>query len=64
MDDPVIRLMASIIVRMHGIEAAFFAAQNAEMHVANCDQAGAALWKKILHAIDELQAPLSSQTIN
>ena len=66
MDDPVILLMARIVVRMHGNEAAFFAAQNAQKGVSNGDQAGAVLWEKILHAIDKLHPPVSagSQTIN
>ena len=58
--------MARVVVQMHGNGAAFFAAQNAETEVANGDHVGAALWEKILDAIDELQAAVGaeSQTIN
>ena len=66
MDDPVITLMARLVVQMHGNGAAFFAAQNAELEVANGDHVGAALWKKIQNAIDELQSAVGagSQTLN
>ena len=62
MDDPVITLMARLVVQIHGNGAAFFAAQNAEMEVVSGDHVGAALWRKIQNAIDELQAPVGAES--
>ena len=53
--DPDIWRAAQLIVKRHGADAAIVAAQRANELFEDGDPDGAAIWKRILHAVEELQ---------
>jgi hypothetical protein len=53
--DPDIWRAAQLIVKRHGADAAIVAAQRADELFNEGDLDGAAIWKRILHAVEELQ---------
>ncbi len=46
---------ASVLVREHGKGAALEAAQRADAMLEKSDMEGAAVWKRVLKAVEELQ---------
>lgn len=55
MAGPNISLIAEVIVTEHGEGAGFFAVQHADEQLARGDLVGAAIWMRLLQAIDGLQ---------
>jgi len=53
--DPDIWRAAQLIVKRHGADAPIVAAQRADELFNEGDLDGAAIWKRILHAVEELQ---------
>jgi hypothetical protein len=53
--DPDIWRAAQLIVKRHGADARIVAAQRADELFQEGDLDGAAIWKRILHAVEELQ---------
>jgi triphosphoribosyl-dephospho-CoA synthetase len=53
--DPDIWRAAQLIVKRHGAGAPIVAAQRADELFEEGDLDGAAIWKRILHAVQELQ---------
>ena len=53
--DPDIWHGAQLLIKRHGEDAAVAAAQRADALFNEGDLDGAAVWKRILHAVEELQ---------
>ena len=53
--DPDIWHAAQLIVKRHGVDAPIVAAQRADELFNEGDLDGVAVWKRILHAVEELQ---------
>jgi hypothetical protein len=53
--DPDIWRAAQLIARRHGTDARIVAAQRADERFNEGDLDGAAVWKRMLHAVEELQ---------
>ena len=54
-DDPDIFRAAKLIIDQHGVEAATYAADRADLLLEESDPEGSAVWRRILAAIEELQ---------
>ena len=54
-DDPDIFRAAKLMIDQHGIDAPIRAAQRADKLLDDGDMDGAAVWRRILAAIDELR---------
>jgi hypothetical protein len=65
-DDPDIWRAANFLVKRHGHEAAFVAAQRADELLAAGDPEGCAIWKHILSAVAELTrtTPAEGERVN
>ena len=59
-----INATALIVIRQHGGSAAYFAAGRADELLDGGDAEGAALWRRILKAIERLQAQGPSGTLH
>ena len=57
---------ATLLIRQHGGDAAFFAAQRADALLTGGDPTGGLVWLKVFRAIEELkrQAPREGETLN
>ena len=64
MDEKDIFLAAGTTIRLHGDEAALQAAQRADALLERGDMAGAATWRRILAAIEELQRNQSDGAVH
>jgi len=53
--DPDIWRAAQLVIKRHGADAPAFAAQRADELFTEGDYDGAAVWRRILHAVEELQ---------
>lgn len=53
--DPDIWRAAQFLINRHGEDAPAFAAQRADELSTEGDHDGAAVWRRILHAVEELQ---------
>ena len=53
--DPDIWRAAQLIIKRHGEDAAIAAAQRADELLNEGDHEGAAVWRRILRAVEELQ---------
>jgi hypothetical protein len=53
--DPDIWRAAQLLVKRHGADARIVTAQRADELFEEGDLDGAAIWKRILHAVEELQ---------
>ena len=53
--DPDIWRAAQLMVKRHGVDAPIVAAKRADELFEEGDLDGAAVWKRILHAVEELQ---------
>ncbi len=47
--------LAQVLIREHGADAALEAAQRADAMLAKGDMEGAAVWRRVLRAIEEMQ---------
>ncbi len=57
---------ASVLIREHGDEADFVAAQRADSFLEDGDVDGSAIWKRVLAAIKEIQReePEEGEAVN
>ncbi len=57
---------ASVLIREHGDEANFVAAQRADSFLEDGDVDGSAIWKRVLAAIKEIQReePEEGEAVN
>lgn len=64
--DPDIWRAANLLVKQHGLDAAFVAAQRADDLLEQGDIEGERIWKQIVEAVRELQrtAPSGGEKIN
>jgi hypothetical protein len=64
--DPDIWRAAQLMVKRHGVDAPIVAAKRADELFEEGDLDGAAVWKRILHAVEELQQvrPRLSERVN